>query len=64
MPKGLLLGALSLHLLFSYGDTISSGYEVSGGSTLQEVVLEGLAVLVFIVAGIGLLFYLHNRELL
>lgn len=31
---------------------------------MREVILEGLAILAFIVAGIGLLFYLHDRELL
>lgn len=31
---------------------------------MKELFLEGLLILAFIVAGIGLLFYLHNRELL
>jgi hypothetical protein len=31
---------------------------------LRELLIEGLAILVFVVAGIGILFYLHNRELL
>ncbi|PRR73136.1 hypothetical protein MHOCP_02090 [Moorella humiferrea] len=31
---------------------------------MKELFLEGLLILAFILAGIGLLFYLHNRELL
>ncbi|MDN5347777.1 MAG: hypothetical protein PWP65_1341 [Clostridia bacterium] len=31
---------------------------------MKALLIEGLAVLFFILAGVGLLFYLHNRELL
>lgn len=35
-----------------------------GGYRLRELIIEGLLILAFVFAGIGLLIYLHKKELI
>ncbi|BCV20138.1 hypothetical protein hamaS1_02070 [Moorella sp. Hama-1] len=58
------LTAAFLHLWRPRGNNTGRKSARNGGLGMRDLLIEGLLILAFIVAGTGLLFYLHKRELL